>query len=303
MKKLISVIYIILLSLTFYAQELDCRIQINHSQLQGTTYDKLFQTMQQELYEFINNTAWTKHIYSKDERIECNFYITIDKELSSDEFMGKIQITASRPVYGTSYMSPVLNHLDNNFQFKYVEFEPLEFNANTFTNNLTSVIAYYCYIVIGMDYDTFSPNGGTPYFQEAEKIVQNAQASQEAGWKAYENMKNRYWLVENLLNDQYSGMRDFMYVYHRQGMDKLTEKPTEARSSIEQAIENLKNVHRRKPGSFLMSIYTTTKCDEIINIFSEAFTDEKARIYNIMKEVDPANSSKYEKMMKEPELE
>jgi len=303
MKKILIILSLVLFGSIASAQELDCRIQVNHSKLQGTTNDKLFQTMQQELYEFINNTAWTNHIYAKDERIECNIFITIEEQISSDEFKGKIQITSSRPVYGTSYMSPVINHLDNDFQFKYVEFEPLEFNENSYTNNLTSVLAFYCYIIIGMDYDTFSSYGGSPYFSKAEKIVQNAQSSQEAGWKAYENLKNRYWLVENLLNDQYSGMRDFMYIYHRQGMDKMAEKPSEARASIEQAIENLKNVHRRKPGSFLMTLYTTAKGDEIVNIFSEAFPDEKARIYNIMKEVDPANSSKYEKIMQESTTE
>ncbi len=303
MKKILILISVVFMSTILSAQELDCRIQINHSKLQGTTNDKLFQTMQQELYEFVNNTAWTKHVYSKDERIECNIFITIEEQISSDEFKGKIQVTSSRPVYGASYLSPVLNHLDNNFQFKYVEFEPLEFNPNSFTNNLTSVLAYYCYIIIGMDYDTFSSNGGTPYFQIAEKIVQNAQTSPEAGWKAFENLKNRYWLAENLLNDQYSGMRDFMYTYHRQGMDRLGEKPTEARASIEQAIENLKTVQRRKPGSFLMSIYTTAKGDEIVNIFSQGFPDEKARVYNIMKEVDPANTTKYEKIMKDQTTE
>ena len=303
MKKLLILINIIIITLSLNAQELDCRIQVNHSKLQGTTNDKLFQTMQQELYEFINNTAWTNHVYNRDERIECNIYITIDNQISSDEFNAKIQVTSSRPVYGTSYLSPILNHMDNNFQFKYVEFEPLEFNPNSFTNNLTSVLAYYCYIIIGMDYDSFGNGAGTPYFQQAEKIVQNAQSSQEAGWKAYENMKNRYWLVENLLNNQYSEMRDFMYTYHRLGMDKMHDKPTEGRASIEQAISDLKNVHRKKPGSFLMTLYTTAKGDEIINIFSEGFPDEKARVYNIMKEIDPANSSKYAKIMKDPNAE
>lgn len=300
MKKLITTISIILFAFLANAQELDCRIQVNHSRLTGTTNDKLFQTMQQELYEFINNTAWTNHVYDRDERIECNIFITIEEQISSDEFKAKIQITSSRPVFGTSYLSPVLNHLDNNFQFKYVEFVPLDFNVNSFSSNLTAVLAYYCYIIIGMDYDTFGNNAGTPYFQQAEKIVQNAQTAQESGWKAYENLKNRYWLVENLLNSQYSGMRDFMYTYHRLGLDRMFDKPTEGRSGIEQAIEDLKNTHRKKPGSFLMTLYTTAKGDEIINIFSEGFPDEKARVYNIMKEVDPANSSKYEKIMKDP---
>ncbi len=300
MKRIVIILSVLLSSLGLFAQELDCRIQVNHSKLQGTTNDKLFQTLQQELYEFVNNTNWTNHVYDRDERIECNIYITIDNQISSDEFSAKIQITSSRPIFETSYLSPVINHLDNNFQFKYVEFEPLEFNENSFSNNLTAVIAYYCYIIIGMDYDTFGSSAGTPYFQKAEKIVQNAQSSQESGWKAYENLKNRYWLVENLLNNQYSSMRDFMYTYHRLGLDKMGDKPSEGRAGVEQAIEDLKNTHRKKPGSFLMTLYTTAKGDEIINVFSEGFPDEKARVYNIMKEIDPANSSKYEKIMKEP---
>ncbi len=303
MKKIILLLSVLFVSLSVFSQELDCRIQVNHSKLQGTTYEKLFQTLRQELYEFINNKNWTDHVYARDERIECNIFITIESQISSDEFNAKIQVSSSRPVYGVSYLSPVLNHMDNNFQFKYVEFEPLDFNENTFTSNLTSVLAYYCYLIIGMDYDTFAPSGGTPYFQKAEKIVQSAQASQEKGWKAYEDLKNRYWLVENLLNSQYSAMRDFMYTYHRLGMDKMADKPSEGRASVEQALEDLKNIHRRKPGSFLMTLYTTAKGDEIVNIFSEGFPDEKARVFNIMKEVDPANSSKYEKIMKDPILE
>lgn len=303
MKKYFIIIILLLFSFLAYSQELDCRIQINHSKLQGTTYDKLFQTLQQELYQFINNKNWTKNVFAKEERIECNIFITIEDQISSDEFKGKIQVTSSRPVYGTSYMTPLFNHMDNYFQFKYTEFEPLEFNPNTHTSNLVSVIAYYCYIIIGLDYDSFGPNAGTPYFQIAEKIVQNAQTAPEPGWKAFENLKNRYWLVENLLNDQYSGVRDFMYKYHRQGLDRMSDKPVEGRSSIEQALDDLKNVHRRKPGSFIMSIITTTKGDEIVNIFSEGFPDEKARVYNIMKELDPANSSKYEKIMRDSSSE
>ncbi len=303
MRTTILLFLLVLFSMSLHSQELDCRINVNHSKIQGTTNNKLFQTLRQDLYEFINNTNWTKHVYSKNERIECNIFITLEEQLSSDEFRGKIQISASRPIYGTSYMSPILNHLDNKFQFKYVEGDPFEFNPNSFTNNITSVIAYYCYIIIGMDYDTFGANAGTPYFQIAEKIVQNAQSAQEPGWKAYEGTTNRYWLVENLLNSQYSAMRDFMYTYHRLGLDKMSDKPADGRAGVERAIENLKNVHRRKPGSFLMTLYTTAKGDEIVNIFSEGFPDEKARVYNIMKEIDPANSSKYDKIMKSSPIE
>lgn len=301
MQKYLIALFFVVAFLPSFSQELDCRIQINHQSLQGTTYEKVFQTMQRQLYEFINNTNWTNNVFARNERIECNLFITVSQAISSDEFKGKIQVTSSRPTYGASYLTPVFNYLDNDFQFKYVEEQPFEFNPNISNENLISVLAYYCYIIIGMDYDTFAPNAGSPYFQIAEKIVQNSQTAAEPGWKAYENLKNRYWLVENLLNNQYSGFRDFNYQYHRVGMDRMSDKPNEARSAIESALESIRNVHRRKPGSFLMAIYTSTKCDEIINIFSEGFSDEKSRVFNIMKEIDPANSSKYERIMKEPE--
>lgn len=299
MKNFFIIIIFIFTYLIGIGQELDCRIQINYSKIQGTSNEKIFQTMQQSLYEFINNTKWTNNVYARDERIESNISIIIEKQISSDEFEGSIQVTMSRPVYGTSYLSPVLNYRDENFRFKFNEFEPLEFNQNSFTNNLTSVLAYYIYLMIGIDYDTFSHFGGTPYFQKAEKIVQNAQSAQESGWKAYENTKNRYWITENLLSDQYSALREFNYTYHRLGMDKLAEKPTEARAAIEQAIENLRNVQRKKPNSVITSMIINVKSDEIINIFSEAFSDEKARVANMMKETDPANSSKYDGILRE----
>ena len=298
MKRLVFFLCFVFAIISSYAQEMDIRIQISHSKLQGTSNQKLFQSMQQAVYEFVNNTDWTNNVFDKDERIECNFYITLNEQISTDEFKGSLQIQASRPVYGASYMSPIINFVDNDFHFRFVEFDQLEFNINSHSSNLTSLLAYWIYIVIGFDYDSFGNQSGTEYFQKAEQIVQNAQNAPERGWKAYENLKNRYWLVENLLNDQYSPIRDFMYIYHRQGMDKMVDKPSDARMQIEEALDNLKAVHRRKPGSLLMTIITTAKGDEIADVFKEGFPDERTRVYNIMKEVDPANTSKYDQMMK-----
>ncbi|MCF0206227.1 MAG: DUF4835 family protein [Bacteroidales bacterium] len=296
MKRIFLLIMSVCIAALSLAQEFDCQIQVSHPQLQGANYDKIFQSLRSDLYEFVNQTKWTNNVFSKSERIECAITITVEKEVASDEYSGKIQVTSSRPVYGTSYNSPLFNHLDDKFQFKYVEMEPIEFNQNTFTSNLSAVIAYYCYIMLGLDYDSFGSQAGTTYYQLAEKIVQNAQSAQEPGWKQYESTKNRYWLTENLLNDQYSGFRDFMYTYHRQGMDRLADKPTDARASIEESLESLRSMHRRRPGSFLMSITSTVKSDEIVNVFSDGFSDEKARVANIMKEIDAANSSKYDKI-------
>ncbi|MBQ3991383.1 MAG: DUF4835 family protein, partial [Bacteroidales bacterium] len=153
MKKIVSIIVAMLVAVAAMAQEFECQIQITHQQLQGTNYEKIFQEMRKDLYEFINNTKWTNNVFSKNERIECNISITVEKEVASDEYSGKLQVTSSRPVYGTSYMSPLFNYLDDKFQFKYVEMEPIEFNPNVFTSNLSAVIAYYCYIMLGLDYD------------------------------------------------------------------------------------------------------------------------------------------------------
>jgi hypothetical protein len=259
----------------------------------------MFQEMQTAVYEFMNNTIWTNHVFTQDERIECNVSITLNERVSADEFSGSIQVQSSRPAFNSSYSSPVFKHVDQDFRFRYVEFEPLEFNVNTHSSNLTSVLAYYAYIIIGMDYDTFGLNAGNPYFSKAEQIVQNAQNAQEPGWKSYESLKNRYWLVENLLNDAFSPIREAMYQMHRQALDVMIEKPDNARMIYEETIEGLKEVHNRKPGSFLMSVFVGVKSEEIINVFSEAFPDQKNRVVRIMKEIDPANASRYDAIMKE----
>lgn len=258
----------------------------------------MFQEMQTAIYEFMNNTVWTNHVFKQDERIECNVLITLQERISADEFRGSIQVQSSRTIFNTSYKSPVFKHVDQDFRIQYVQYEPIEFNINTHQSNFASILAYYAYIMIGMDYDTYGLNAGSEYFSKAQKIVENAQNAQEPGWKAYESLKNRYWLVENLLNDTYSPIREAMYMYHRQGLDRMTDKLETGRTTVEEAIEGLKEVHNRKPGSYLMSIFVDTKADEIVNIFKEAFPDQKNRVIRVMKDIDPANASKYDGIMK-----
>lgn len=298
MKRIAAILIVMLFALSSYTQELDCRVQINYSKLQGTSNRQIFQSLQTAVYEFMNNRIWTNHVFTQDERIECNIYMTIDERISADEFKGSIQVQSSRPVYNTSYRSQIFKHMDNDFHFQYVEFEPLEFNINSHRSNLTAILAFYAYIMIGMDYDSFGMMAGTPFFKKAEQIVTNAQNAQEGGWKAFESLKNRYWLAENLLNDTYEPLRECMYLYHRQGMDVMSDKPANGRSQIEEALQNLKKVHNKKPGSFLMQIFVDAKGEEIVNVFSEGFPDEKSRVVEVMKRVDPANSSQYDAIMK-----
>lgn len=277
------------------AQELHCRVQVTHQQIQGTNV-KIFETLQTAIYEFLNNKKWTDHIYSNEERIECNVTINLTSQISVDEFQGTIQIQSTRPIFNTSYTSIIFNHMDPNFHIKYVEYQPLEFSESTNMSNLTSILAYYAYLIIGLDYDTFSSKGGYEYFQKAEKVVNNAQNATEKGWKAFEDLKNRYWLIENLLNDIYSPIRECLYTYHRQGLDQMAEKPQEGRAAIAESLDELKKIHASKPGSFLMQILFTAKADEIVNIFSEAYPDEKVRMVNLLSQIDAANSSKYQKI-------
>ena len=281
------------ISLHVNAQELFCNIQVNASQIQ-TSDRKVFQTLQTAIYEFVNNTKWTSASIKNEERIECTFLINIKERVSNDEFKASIQIQSTRPIYGTSYKSTMLNYLDNNFRFRYLEYQSLEFNENTHLSNLTSVLAYYVYIVLGLDFDTFSEYGGAPYFIKAQNIVNNAQNAREIGWKAFESDKNRYWLVHDLLDTRYEEIHNCYYRYHRVGMDILSEKTDDARYEITEALEELRGIYRDNPSAFILKIFFDAKADEITKIYSEAFPNEQARIIKLLTEIDPANSAKYQ---------
>jgi len=239
----------------------------------------------------------TNYELRHEEKIECTMMITVSDRISTDEFKGTINIQLRRPIYRTSYNSVVLNYIDKDFQFKYLEGQNLEFNENTYTSNLTSTIGFYIYMFLGLDFDTYSKNGGTPYYQKAQNIVNSAQNSPERGWKAFETLKNRYWLVENLLNPKYAGLRDFLYKYHRTGLDVMTENMDIGRSAISESIDLLKMVNREQPGLFALQLFLEAKGDELVNIFSQASPMDKTRVVNTLKEIDPANSQKYQKIL------
>jgi hypothetical protein len=280
-----------------FSQELKARIQVVSQAIQGTNKE-VFRTLQTDLYDFLNNTKWTNHVYSESERIECNFMINLEKQISADEFKGTITIQASRPTYMSTYNTVLFNHKDNDMHFRYIEAQPLEFNESQHTSNLTSVLAFYVYFILGLDYDSFSLEGGKQFFAKAEKIVNNAQNAPESGWKAFEpGRKNRYWLVENAMNDKYSGIHEYMYRYHRLGLDLLVDKVNEGRAEIAESIKLLQQVNRETPNLVLMKTIMMAKSDEFVNVFSESFPDEKQRVFVMLKEIDPANTSKYQKII------
>jgi len=280
------------------AQEFMCQVSVNSPQVEGTE-KKVFQTLQTELYEFVNNRKWTNYVYKTEERIECSIMITITDRVSSDQFKGKVNVVLQRPVYKTSYNTNLLNMVDKDFDFKYVEYEPLVYNDDAYTSNLTSMVAYYLYVMLGLDADSFSKMGGTLYYEKARAVVNAAQNSPDRGWKAFENLKNRYWLVENLMNSTYSSFRDGLYSYHRMGLDLMSENMDLGRSGVNDCIENLQKVNREKTGLYITQLFLDAKRDELINIYSQAAPMDKTKIVNIMKEVDPANSSRYQQIMTE----
>lgn len=297
-KKLVFLIAFSLPLLSF-GQEFLIQVSVNSPEVEGTE-KKVFQTLQSAIYEFINNKKWSNYNYKPEERIEGTMMITISKRISSDQFVGKMNLVMQRPVYKTSYNSNLLNIRDDFFNFKYVEFEPLEFSEDAFTSNLTSLVAYYVYMMLGVDGDTYSKFGGTQYFEKARSVVNAAQNTPEQGWKAFESQKNRYWLVENFLNSAYGPLREGLYSYHRLGMDLMSENMDIGRSGVNEFLENLQKVNREKPGLFAVQILLDAKRDELINIYQQAAPMDKTRTVNILKEIDPSNSSKYQQIMQQP---
>lgn len=279
------------------AQELRSSIQVQSASVQGTN-KQVYESMRTDLTEFVNNMVWTRDRYDNIERIECNFVFNITEQISSNEFKGKLNVQLRRPVYNSAYSTAMLNIEDANVQFKYTEGQALTYSTTGYdSDNLVPLIAFYVYMALGVDYDSFSLNGGSEFYTKAEAIVSSAQSSQYSGWKSFESTQNRYWLNESVLSESHRAFRKSLYDYHRQGLDKMHANPEQARTVIYNAIDNLRKVKRSYPrNSYMLNQFFTCKADEVVNIFSEAPVIEKNKIVEILTEVDPANISKYEKI-------
>ena len=288
---------ILLATLPVRAQELNCQVSVGSQQVQGSSKE-VYDKMQKAIYDFMNNQKWTDHIFKENERIKCQLMFTITDRVSDDEFNGYLQIQSSRPIFGASITTVLLNHRDNDIHFEYDEFEPLRFNETQYTSNLISILAFWANIIIGLDYDSFSQDGGTLFYQRAENIVANAQNSNQTGWTAFESTKNRYWLAENLLNDKYSAVRTCLYRYHRLGLDRMNERVEEGRTEISEALVDIRPAYRENPSAMIFPVFFTAKSDEIVNIFSQSYPDEKNRVITALKEIDPGNTSKWDRIAK-----
>lgn len=299
MRKLFILSLISLLTFNLKSQELNCEVNIISPKLKSSPENVLiFDALKQSIFDFMNNTEWTDDVFQGNEKIECSFLITINEKLSSNEFSGTIQIQSRRPVFNSNYSTTLLNHVDKDFKFTFERNTQVVFVENQFTNNLSSILAFYAYLIIGTDYDSFSLEGGTPYFIKAQQIVNQAQTSGANGWKASENTRNRFWLVENILHVVFKPMRRCMYEYHRLGFDELYNEPIKGRNIITNCFNYLINVHNLRPLSINMKVFFNAKVDEIVNLFSEATPQEKDKVHELAKRLDPGNIAKYDKMKK-----
>ncbi|MDR1755991.1 MAG: DUF4835 family protein [Culturomica sp.] len=273
-------------------QELRCNISVSSQKIQGTNRE-IYNSMQRDMYEFMNNRRWSSNVFTYDERVECTMQIILDEQSGSDEFRGTLQLRVSRPVYNSSYNTVLLNLKDNDVLFRYREFEPLEFNESGQNTELVNLLAFYAYIILGVDYDSFALMGGNEFYTKAENIVAQSQNAREAGWKSFEGRRNRYWLINNLQDRSYATVRECFYKYHRLGLDVMAENVADGRLEIISALELLQKANRTKQNSYIIQAFFDAKTDEIIQVFKPAFPDERKRVYNILSEVNPAQSSKF----------
>lgn len=298
--KLILIVSFAFMSMLLSAQELRCNIQVTTPQIQGTN-KQVFQTLQGAINEFVNSRSWTGYQFSPNERIECSMLFNIQEVIGNDQYRGTLQIQVRRPVYNSSYNTVLLNYIDNDLDFRYTEFQPLEFSETSHISNLTSILAYYIYVILGLDYDSFALKSGTEFFLKAEKIVNNAQNAIERGWRSGESTsrRNRYWLINNILNDEYGPVREFSYMYHRQGLDLLYDRLAQGRTNCAESIVLLQDLYRERPDPFMFFLQVTldAKSDEFVSIFQGSPDEEKRRLLTILSQIDPTRGDKYKQIL------
>lgn len=282
---------LLLVSYFGYSQELNCTVKVNYDQITAANV-QIFKTLERSLGEFVNNTKWTTRNFTNKERIDCSMFITI-QSYESNDFTCTLQIQSSRPVYNSTYGSPVFNFNDKEFNFRYLEFENFVYNPNSYDSNLIAVVAFYANIIIGLDADTFSSQGGTKFIESAANIANLAQSSGAAGWTQTEKKQNRYYLVNDLLSNTFTPYREALYEYHFLGMDKMADKPKEAKENIVKAIQTVSKIHSVRPNAFITRIFFDAKADEIVAVFSGGPNVNVAELSETLNRVSPLNSAKW----------
>ena len=275
------------------AQDLNARVKVVAPKIQLTN-KRILQTLETAMKDFLNGRKWSADAIAPNERINCNFVFNVTNWDGGNSFSGELQVQSSRPVYNSAYTTTLLNVNDRDVDFTYTEGQTIDYTDQTFQNNLSSIMAFYAYVIVGMDYDSFSRYGGNPYFLNAQTVALNAQTTSFKGWKAFDNTLNRYWLAENLNNKLYLNLRSFIYDYHRNGLDIMADNPGKGRKAISAVLPILSQVDRKRLGSYFPLAFFTAKDDEFVSIYSSAPPQEKVQAMNILMQIDPSNGNKYQ---------
>lgn len=299
MKRLCFVSILLLTALFVSAQELRCKVTINSDKIEGSN-KSVYETLRQTLEEYINTTRWTNLTFAEKERIDCSMMIIVNS-VDNNVYHCEMQIQSRRPVYNTAYYSSMVNMRDIQFNFLYQEFDRLEYTPGVFTTNIAELVAYYCYLLIGYDMDSYSRLGGTPYFQECEGIVSTAQSAsiddaEVKGWKAFDSNRNRYALINNLMDEAFRDFRNYCYEYHRLGLDEMSQNVANGRARIAEGITILRETNKARPATYAVNVFLDAKSDELINIFSQGTSSEKDLVYETLNAVDPTRQAQYEKI-------
>ena len=279
-----------------HAQELNCRVQVIAPQI-ANVEASIFESLEENIQEFINGRRWSNDEFLFEERIECTMQITISEAPSPTSFRGNIQVQSSRPVFNSDYNSAMLLVNDGDFEITWDGSSNIQFSLDQYRDNLSSILAYYAYMILGMDYDSMSLEGGTPYYLKAQTIVANAQNSGPTGWKASQGQQNRYWLVENMLSQTFRPVRNCLYYYHRMGLDQLFDDVEQGRLAMADALIEMRQTHRIRPSSYNLQLFFLAKSDEILKVFGPAPDAEKTRLLPVLKQMDPGNISKYDSIL------
>ncbi|MCM1319523.1 MAG: DUF4835 family protein [Muribaculaceae bacterium] len=291
---ILTLMALLCVTLSIKAQELNCAVEINSSKIEGTDKSP-FEELQEAITEYVNTQKWTNTQFAVNEKIECRMFFTINK-YEDEKFTGDLQVQLSRPVYNSTYTTPLLNFKDTKIEFTHRRGEPLIYNENTWEDNLTGILNYYVYLFLALDFDSFSPLGGQPYWDRVATIVQQAQSSGETGWRAFEDTKNRSAVLSAFTDGATSGIRELMYTYHRKGLDEMVTSPDKGRAAITESLANIQTIHKNAPMSVALSIFKDTKLDELVNIYSQAPESERTDVYNLLKDIYPTETERLEKI-------
>ena len=303
LKKVIIAFFIIACVTEARGQEIQANLSVVANKVSTQVDKKIFQTLQTALVNFLNSRRWTNDAFQPAEKIQCNFLLNIDQDLGNNVFKGKLTVQAARPIYNTTYDSPIMNFLDDNIIFRYQEFQPIEFNENRIQGNdpvaanLPAILAYYVNLILGFDYDSYSLRGGDVYFQKTWNIVNNAPEGRDiSGWKSFEGQRNRYWLAENLNNSRFALIHDALYSYYRSGLDIFSENENEGRNGVMKSLNFLNTIDSENPNSMIMQFFFQGKSTEIVKVFSHANADQKSRAKNILTKLDITNTTAYKEL-------